>query len=259
MPTTGDPFMWALGTGVLIGAAWPWLMAGGTVLAIPALLAVIGLKHPRVALGTSLMAMSSVAFIGTTFYAWRRSIDWLGTLDFTVPALAGLELERGLGFGLPLRVRLIILGCLLLLTSAFMLSLPESEDACLPGYSRSRSLLVPWGLIVGILGGWFGLGGGLLVMPTLLLSGLPLVAAAGSSFVSITSLGIANALPYATQDYVHWTILGLFLLGVAMGMGLSVVLIRKIGYPRSLSRMATYGLVLISLLIIGVDVHGLYT
>lgn len=259
MPPTLEPMTLALGTGILIGAAWPWIVAGGSVLAIPAIIAVVGLRHPRSAQGTSIVAMSAIALLGTVTRVRQRSIDWVGTLEFTIPALAGLELERVLGYGLLLRVRLIVLGCLLLLTVSFMLSLPKSRDSCQSGDAKARVPRIPLGFVVGILGGWLGLGGGLLVLPSLLLSGLPLMAAAGSSFVSITSLGIANAIPYAASNTIQWKILGTFLLGVLLGTGLSGIVVRKIGHPPTLSRMVMYGLALLSLLIIGVNVHGLYT
>lgn len=257
--STMEPFTMVLGAGILIGAAWPWIVAGGSVLAIPVLIAMIGLKHPRAAEGTSLVAVSVIASMGVIMGTWQRTIHWLLALEFTIPALAGLELERVLGYGLPLRIRLIVLGCLLLLTVSLMISLPDFRESWMSKDQKRMASLVPKGFVVGILGGWIGLGGGLLVMPTLLLSGVPFVAATGSAFVSIASLGMANALPYAVSNTIHWKILGAFLCGVVMGGATSLALIRKIGQPPTLSRMMMGGLAVISLIIIGVNVHSLYT
>lgn len=257
-----EPFTMVLGSGVLIGAAWPWIAAGGSVLAIPVLMALIGFKHPRAAEGTSLVAMSAIACIGVIMVARQRTVQWIKTLEFTIPALAGLELERVWGYGLPLRIRLVVLGCLLLLTVSLMVSLPdlpESRPFRMPKGQQRRESLVPKGFVVGIVGGWLGLGGGLLVMPTLLWSGLPLVVATDSAFVSVASLGMANALPYAASNTIHWKVLAVFLCGAIMGLGASLALIRKIGHPPTLTRMMMVGLAVISLLIIGVNVHSLYT
>lgn len=259
MTPTLEPMTWALATGILIGAVWPWTFAGGPVLAIPAMMAVVGLRHPRLAQGTSVLAMSAIALLGTLTHIWQRSIDWVGAVEFTIPALAGMELERVLGYGLPLHVRLIVLGCLLLLTVSFVLSLPKNPEVCAPDEPRTLGRRVPLGLVVGMVGGWLGFGGGLLVMPTLMMSGLSPMMAAGSSLVSVTSLGVANAIPYAAGGMVRWQILGAFVLGVTIGVGASTAVGRRIGYPPTLSRVVMYGLALVSLLVIGVNVHDLYT
>lgn len=254
-----QPFTLALGAGILIGAAWPWIVAGGSVLAIPVLMALIGLKHPRAAEGTSLVAMTAIACIGVIMSAWQHTVRWVQTMEFTIPALAGLELERVLGYGLPLRVRLVVLGCLLLLTVSLMVSLPESRQSWMSRDQKRQASLVPKGFVVGILAGWIGLGGGLLVMPTLLFSGLPLMVATGSAFVPMASLGMANAFPYAITSAIHWKVLAIFLSGAIMGIGASLAVIRKIGHPQPLIRMMMAGLAVISVIIIGANVHGLYT
>jgi uncharacterized membrane protein YfcA len=72
---------------------------------------------------------------------------------------------------------------------------------------RIAARLVAVGLVVGAISGFFGIGGGFLIVPGLMLgSGMPILNAIGSSLLSVGSFGLTTAVNYALSGLVEWTI-----------------------------------------------------
>jgi uncharacterized membrane protein YfcA len=78
--------------------------------------------------------------------------------------------------------------------------------------------LVAIGLIVGAFSGFFGIGGGFLIVPGIMLgSGMPILNAIGSSLVSVGTFGLTTAVNNALSGLVNWTIAALFIAGGLVG------------------------------------------
>jgi uncharacterized protein len=78
--------------------------------------------------------------------------------------------------------------------------------------------LLGLGLAAGGLSGFFGIGGGFLIVPALMLAtGMPIVNAVGSSLVAVTVFGLTTAGNYAWSGLVDWSIAGLFIAGGVLG------------------------------------------
>ena len=78
--------------------------------------------------------------------------------------------------------------------------------------------LVLYGLGVGLLSGFFGIGGGFLVVPGIFAAtGMPIISAIGSSLVSVTAFGATTAANYAFSGMVDWRIAGFLLAGGVVG------------------------------------------
>ena len=74
------------------------------------------------------------------------------------------------------------------------------------------------GLAVGTLSGFFGIGGGFLIVPGLMLAtGMPLIFAIGTSLVAVTAFGLTTAFNYAISGMVDWQLAFLFILGGVAG------------------------------------------
>jgi uncharacterized membrane protein YfcA len=74
--------------------------------------------------------------------------------------------------------------------------------------------------------GFFGIGGGFLIVPSLLLATrMPMIKAVGSSLLAVGSFGLATAINYALSGLVDWPIAGEFIaggiVGGFLGMGLA--------------------------------------
>ena len=73
-------------------------------------------------------------------------------------------------------------------------------------------MLIGIGFMVGALSGFFGIGGGFLIVPGLIgATAMPLINAIGSSLVSVTAFGLTTAASYAWSGLVDWPLAGLFM------------------------------------------------
>ena len=92
---------------------------------------------------------------------------------------------------------------------------------------QSAPRLLPWiaptALGVGFMAGFFGIGGGFLIVPGLIFAtGMPLLNAVGSSLMSVTAFGLTTAGNYALSGLVDWRIAAFLLLG-GVGGGMAGV------------------------------------
>jgi uncharacterized membrane protein YfcA len=90
-------------------------------------------------------------------------------------------------------------------------------------------------LAAGGLSGFFGIGGGFLIVPGLILAtAMPIVNAIGSSLVAVTAFGVTTAANYAASGTVDWLLTALLLgggiLGGCVGSHLGRVLDRQKRY-----------------------------
>jgi uncharacterized membrane protein YfcA len=78
--------------------------------------------------------------------------------------------------------------------------------------------LLALGLVTGTLSGFFGIGGGFLIVPGLVAStGMPILNAIGSSLVAVTAFGLTTALNYAISGLVDWPLAIVFIIGGMVG------------------------------------------
>jgi uncharacterized membrane protein YfcA len=74
------------------------------------------------------------------------------------------------------------------------------------------------GFGVGLLSGFFGIGGGFLIVPGLVLAtGMALQNAIGTSLVAVTAFGAATALSYSASGMVDWRLAPLVIAGGIIG------------------------------------------
>src|SRR4030081_2049101 len=78
--------------------------------------------------------------------------------------------------------------------------------------------VVGLGLATGTLSGFFGIGGGFLIVPALMLAmGMPIINAVSSSLVAVTAFGLTTAASYAWSGLISWQLAGLFIAGGLVG------------------------------------------
>src|SRR5262249_14700960 len=93
--------------------------------------------------------------------------------------------------------------------------------------------LIGSGLLVGFLSGFFGIGGGFLIVPAIMLgSGMATLNAVGSSLVSVGAFGLTTALSYAWSGLVDWRIAAFFVAGGVAGGLLGVNLAARLSARR---------------------------
>jgi len=108
------------------------------------------------------------------------------------------------------------------------------------------------GLIVGFLSGFFGIGGGFLIVPAIMLgSGMATLNAVGSSLVSVGAFGLTTAATYATAGMIDWPVAAAFIAGgVAGGLGGVALSVRLAAYRGALSRTFAVAVVAVALFVL---------
>ena len=89
------------------------------------------------------------------------------------------------------------------------------------------------GLATGTLSGFFGIGGGFLIVPALMLAtGMPIINAVSSSLVAVTAFGLSTAASYAWSGLISWELAGLFIAGGLAGGLIGTGLARSLSVQR---------------------------
>ncbi|WEK51247.1 MAG: sulfite exporter TauE/SafE family protein [Candidatus Kaistia colombiensis] len=216
----------AMGFGSVVGFILGLVGGGGSILAVPFLVYGVGVASPHVAIGTGTVAVAVSAFANLLPH-WRAGrVKWRCGAVFAaagvVGALAGSELAKAVD-GQRL---LMLFGALMVVVGLIMLRRRDTAgnaDIQLSAETARQLLprLIATGFAVGALSGFFGIGGGFLIVPGLMLAtGMPLPFAIGTSLVAVSAFGAATASSYAASGLVDWRLALVFVLGgLAGGLG----------------------------------------
>lgn len=206
-------------SGSLVGFALGLLGGGGSILAVPLLVYLVGVKDPHVAIGTSALAVSVNAFANLIAHARAGNVKWPCAIVFAIAGIAGAAAGATLGRQVNGQHLLFLFGLVMLAVAAGMFS-PRAAggDPLVRIDFRIAPRLVGAGLVVGFLSGFFGIGGGFLIVPAIMLgSGMAAIHAVGSSLISVGAFGLTTAVTYALAGLVDWWIALLFVTGGLVG------------------------------------------
>lgn len=209
---------------LLIGLAMGMLGGGGSILTVPVFVYVMGIE-PRQAIAMSLLVVGSVALTGAIR---RRSMGHLRlevALPFGAAAMLGAFGGAQLAKLLTPTQQMLLFAVVMLVSATSMLrtrELPAVEEQV----TARRGTLIAVGLGVGILTGLVGIGGGFLIVPALvLLGGLPMREAVGTSLLVISMNAAAGFAGYLGAVTIPWVIVltfgGLATLGLFAGTSFS--------------------------------------
>ena len=228
----------SLGSGGLVGLSLGVIGGGGSILAVPLMVYVIGMSSTHMAIGTSAVAVAASALINLVGHARNRNTKWPCASVFALAGVAGAALGADVGKAVDGAKLLAGFGALMVVIAAMMLRPRRgghNPDVRLDRDSALRLLppLAGTGFGVGALSGFFGIGGGFLIVPGLVsATSMPLLNAIGSSLVSVTAFGATTAVSYALSGLVNWPVASLFVLGGAGGGFLGVRLAGRLALRR---------------------------
>ncbi len=213
----------ALGFG--IGLSLGLLGGGGSLLTVPALVYLVG-QTPQSAVTTSLAIVGANSLLGASFHRAQGTLNWRVALAFGGAGMLAAYAAAGLSKLMPPAALLSAFALLMLLVGGLMLSRRVSADA---GARPPRPLPVVFasGAAVGLLTGILGVGGGFLIVPALvMLVGLPMQAAVGTSLLVIAMNSLAGFWGHAADGSLNLSLTLVFtatgLLGTFTGARLSV-------------------------------------
>lgn len=210
-------------SGSIVGLSLGLIGGGGSILAVPLLVYVVGVSSPHVAIGTSAVAVTVNALMNLVGHARANNVKWRCAIVFAFFGMAGAAAGAHFGKAVDGQKLLIAFGILMIVIAALMLLPKRSGDddsVRLNAQSVPRLLpkLAASGAVVGALSGFFGIGGGFVIVPGLVAAtSMPLLNAIGSSLVSVAAFGTTTAISYAASGLVDWTLAILFIAGGMAG------------------------------------------
>lgn len=209
----------ALASGGLVGLVLGLVGGGGSILAVPLLVYVVGIGSAHAAIGTAAVAVTANALASLPGHARAGRVKWRCAAVFAASGMIGAALGAELGKAIDGERLLSLFGLLMVGVGLSMLRrrrAAEVPDVRLTRESAATLLprLVPIGLTVGLAAGFFGIGGGFLIVPGLMLAtAMPLPYAIGTSLVVVSALGLTTATSYAASGLVDWTVTALLVAG----------------------------------------------
>jgi uncharacterized protein len=210
-----------LASGMLVGFSLGLVGGGGSILAVPLMVYVVGVPEPHVAIGTSAIAVAANAAVNLSNHARGGTVVWSCALVFAAAGIAGAFAGSILGKMLDGQKLLALFALVMLLIA--MLMLKTRARVGMPDVKMSMTNLpaiVGLGLTTGTMSGFFGIGGGFLIVPALMLAtGMSIMNAVSSSLVAVTAFGLTTATSYTWSGLISWGLAGLFVAG-GIGGGL---------------------------------------
>ncbi len=242
----------SIACGVLVGFALGCVGGGGSILATPLLLYVVGVGTPHLAIGTGSVAVSAAALSNLTAHARAGNVRWRNAVIFAAVGIVGAIVGSTIGKAFDGRKLLFLFGCLMVVVGILMLRSSDREDP--PDYeTRSDFKVASLALCAGVTSGFFGIGGGFLIVPCLLFAtSMPMIEAVGTSLLAVAAFSVTTAANYASSGLVDWRIAALFVLGGIGGGWLGMRLATRLCEKRDLLRR------LLALLIFAVAAFVLY-
>lgn len=209
----------AIAGGAVIGLLLSVFGGGGSVLATPLLLYGVGVRDPHVAIGTAAAAVAVNAASGLFVQARAGRVKWPCALAFGGAGLTGSLIGAHFAKQIDGQALLLWFALAMAMVGGAML-LPRKADGD-PDVRLDQRLMVrlaPVGLAVGLAAGFFGIGGGFLIVPGLMAAtGMTLANAAASSLVSVVLFGGATSLSYAASGLVDWKVFLALVVGGVFG------------------------------------------
>lgn len=230
--------------GAFVGLSLGLTGGGGSNFAVPLLIYAVGLT-PSQAIPVSLTAVAMIAAMGAVHAIQRALIAWQPTLVFAAGGMIGAPLGLRLAHGVDEQMLLTGFAILALLVGSSMWlrswrspqdatvvrALPEgnmdpSESVCRVARDGKLRFTAPCSLVLalaglsaGLLAGFFGVGGGFIIVPALMLiTRMGIHGAVATSLVVIALTGLTGAIYAVWEGRIIWPVVLPFAFGGAIGM-----------------------------------------
>lgn len=216
-----EPIQYFLGvfSGGLVGFVLGLVGGGGSILAVPLMVYVVGVPVPHVAIGTSAFAVAANAATGLASHARHGHVKWKCALVFAASGVAGAAAGSTLGKNFDGQ-RLLFLFALVMIAVGILM-LRRRGHAGNPQVVLAREnagKLTTYGFGAGAFSGFFGISGGFLIVPGLIAAtGMPMINAIASSLAGVTAFGLTTAGNYAISGLVDWPLALAFIAGGLAG------------------------------------------
>ena len=206
-------------SGLFVGFTLGVVGGGGSVLAVPLLVYFVGVPNPHEAIGSSAAAVAVNALLNLAHHARSGAIKWRCATVFAAFGVGGAYVGSTLGKIMDGQKLLALFAALMIVVATLMLRGRGEQGFESARLSRETfPRLAAAGLTTGALSGFFGVGGGFLIVPGLMFAtDMPIINAIGSSLIAVCAFAVTTAANYASSDFVDWELAGALVIGGALG------------------------------------------
>lgn len=212
---------------LIVGLSLGLLGGGGSILTVPIFKYALGLGAKE-SIGMGLAVVSATSAFGALRH-WRQgNLDPKALVAFAPAAIISTFIGARLAHGIPGEIQLALLGVVMLAAAWFMWRGTPAALHRPPGGHHPLAI-IGTGVGVGMLTGIVGVGGGFLIVPALvLLLGLDIKRAVGTSLGVIALNGASGFVGYLGQIRIDWTLIALFTLVATAGVLVGAALVPKV-------------------------------
>lgn len=209
-----------LGASVLIGFVAGMLsgllgIGGGSVL-VPAMVFLLGMSQHR-AHGTSLLAISFIAFFSVLYYADNHQVNWTIAIELALGGVIGANIGARIANAICAKKLKLYFGIFLAIVGLRMLwdarglldistSMPAIEMLAISGFAEVLFIFLV-GIVAGILSGLLGVGGATVMVPIMvLILGYQQTLAQGISLAVIVPVSVSGTIIHSRHGNVIWSV-----------------------------------------------------
>lgn len=244
-----EPLQYVLGalSGSLVGLTLGLFGGGGSILAVPLMVYLVGVPDPHMAIGTSAFAVAANAATSLVSHARHGTVKWRCAALYSGAGIVGALAGSTLGKAVDGQKLLFLFALLMLVIGAMMFR--GRGDAGNPGAECSLEKspkVLGFGALTGLFSGFFGIGGGFLIVPGLVApTGMPILNAIGSSLVAVAAFGLTTSFNYALSGLVDWPLALAFVAGGVLGGIGGERIARTLSVQKGMLNMAFAGLIFV--------------
>lgn len=241
--------------GFAIGLSLGLLGGGGSILTVPVLVYLVG-QTPQTAVTTSLAIVGANSLMGASFHKVQGTLDWRVAALFGSAGMLGAYFASNISSQLSPTVLMIAFSLLMLFVGAVMLVRPTSGMG--PVSEKPFWVVFASGGLVGILTGILGVGGGFLIVPALvMLVGLPMQVAVGTSLIVIVMNSAAGLLGHLGGESINFLLIMIFTLAGLAGTFTGARLSKRLP-AQKLQRAFAWFVILLALVLLADNFIKLY-
>jgi len=240
-------------SGALVGFSLGLVGGGGSILAVPLMVYVVGVRSPHVAIGTSALAVAANALAGLANHARVGNVNWRCGGAYALAGVLGALGGSSVGKAFDGQKLLLLFALLMIVVSVLMFR--GRGDEGVEGVVCNRDnfpKVASFGFGTGVLSGFFGIGGGFLIVPGLVAStSMTIYRAIGTSLVAVSAFGLTTAANYAFSGLIDWVLAGTFIAGGVIGTVLGAAAAKRLSASKGRLNTVFAALILLVALYMG--------